>query len=370
MLDLFTPLRPETTLHPNFVSLRDSHMSAPARGMMARICEDFVDPDGNFVEQFQTLGFDARTFEMFLYAMFRESGHVVDRSHARPDFGLARDGIRAWVEAVTVGQPPTGVIQPYRIFPELRDTDQQQEYLRNETVIRFGSPLYTKLRRRYWELPHVAGQPLVLAIQSFHGAGSLAISSSPLATYLFGLDGKWFHDAAGNLVITNEPVVEHRLGLKRIPSGFFAQPDTENISAVLFSNTGTHAKFNRMGQQGAFRSPGLRMLRWGTCHRHDPNATIPAPFLMEVGDPDEGQETWREGTVLIRNPNALHPLPPEWLGAGAEDDLDDGQVVTTFSEPFLPFFSITENFDSTVPDTAVRARARDIEASLIETFPP
>lgn len=70
-----------------------------------------------------------------------------------------------------------------------------------------------------------------------------------------------------------------------------------------------------MGQEGAFRSNAVRMIRYGTCYRHDPNAALPAPFVYEVGD-GEWQETWREGTTLIHNPAALHPVPAGLLGAG------------------------------------------------------
>jgi hypothetical protein len=33
----------------------------------------YEDPDGNFIEQFQTTGFDARLWELYLFAMFCEA---------------------------------------------------------------------------------------------------------------------------------------------------------------------------------------------------------------------------------------------------------------------------------------------------------
>jgi hypothetical protein len=163
-------------------------------------------------------------------------------------------------------------------------------------------------------------------------------------------------------------MLEHRTGDKFIPSGFFAQPNAENISAVLFCNTGTVAKFNRMGHQGSYHDPALRMIRWGSCFRHDPNATLPEGFLHEVGDPEAGLETWREGTVLIHNPFAIHKLPPEWFGAAVEDHMEKGQVVSTFREPFLPYGSLTENFDSTVPAEVINKQAARITAMLKSLF--
>ncbi|RWJ58980.1 MAG: hypothetical protein EOR33_31850 [Mesorhizobium sp.] len=66
--------------------------------MIDEIAEKLVDVDGNFVEQFQSTGFDARTFELFLNTMFAEQGHEVVRDYDRPDFLLRRDGIEVFVE--------------------------------------------------------------------------------------------------------------------------------------------------------------------------------------------------------------------------------------------------------------------------------
>lgn len=79
--------------------------------MRHELQKEFDDPDGNFVEQFQTTGFDARTFELFLFAMFRESGHAINRAYSRPDFLLQKAGIGAWIEAVTANPAPVGAAQ-------------------------------------------------------------------------------------------------------------------------------------------------------------------------------------------------------------------------------------------------------------------
>lgn len=337
--------------------------------MLRELQTRFDDPDGNFVEQFQTTGFDARTFELFLFAMFLESGHVVDRANPRPDFLLMRDGICAAVEAVTANPPGQASGTPYRALPYPQTGQDLAAYLQNEVAIRMGSPLFTKLKQRYWELPHVSGKPLIIAIQAFHAPGSLMISSTPLGHYLFGSRQKWYHDEEGRLVISEEPIEVHR-GTKEIPSGFFAQPDAENISAVLFSNSGTIPKFNRMGHEGRYHRFGVRMLRYGTCYRHDPNATLPKPFLYEVGHQDELVESWREGTVLFKNPRARHQLPDEWLGASAEQDFVNEQAITTFAEPFHPYWSITELFKRwSFPPGRVKRRAKQLFAALKEDFP-
>ncbi len=294
---------------------------------------------------------------------------MVDRTYPRPDFLLRKDGVCAVVEAVTANPPATASGIPYRALPRSRTEQEQVAYLQNEVAIRLGSPLFTKLKQRYWELPHVSGKPLVIAIQSFHAPGSLMISSTPLGHYLFGSRQKWYHDEEGRLIISEEPIDVHR-GTKEIPSGFFAQPEAENISAILFCNAGTIPKFNRMGHEGKYHSWGVRMLRYGTCYQPDPNATRPMAFLYEVGHPDELGETWREGTVLFKNPRARHPFPVEWLGASAEQDFVNGQAVTTFAEPFHPYWSMTENFKRwSLPPGRIKRRAQQMIAALKEDFP-
>ena len=342
-------------------------MHAPARAMMRAIYADFDDPDGNFVEQFQTTGFDARTFELYLFALFREQGWAVDRSHPRPDFCLKKSGVEMFVEATTANQRAPG-IKPYKLHPPERTTAELQAYLANEVPIRLGSPLFSKLQEKYWELPHVAGHALIYAIESFHGAGSLSHTSSSLASYLFGIKQRWYHDDSGNLIVTPDQIASHRIPRKEIPSGFFFQPDTWHISAVLFSNSGTVPKFNRMGQEGAFHSDGVRMIRYGTCYRDDPNSALPAPFLYEVGD-GEWRETWREGTTLIHNPNAEHPVPAGLLGAAAEERLENGRIVAQIAEPFHPYGSLTLNFPGDIPTIKLQKIADRLSAKLTELLP-
>jgi hypothetical protein len=368
-IDIFADIgKPDSELHPQFLCVRDLPGYAPARNLIRELQKDFSDPDGNFVEQFQTFGFDARTFEFFLSVMLKDIGHEVDRSHDRPDFFITKGDLTAAVEAVTANPPPDGTIQPYTNFSESGSVSDAIEHIEQTIPIRLGSPLYTKLRKKYWTLPQMAGKPLIIAIQDFHTAGALLSTSTGLGRYLYGQGQEWWHDKDGNLVIEGHALKEHKLGEKRIPSGFFNQPDAENISAVLFCNTGTMAKFNRMGHQGSYNDKLVRMIRWGTCYRHDPNATVPEAFVYEVGHPEEDMETWREGTVLFLNPNALHPLPSNWFGAALEGKFVDGEEVYAFEEAFLPYGSLTQIFMN-APFAFVQKFADEKVKNLLSVFP-
>ncbi|WP_435656022.1 hypothetical protein [Brucella pituitosa] len=373
-VDPFRTFRSDSDLHPQFLKTRDDPFMAPARAVLREVASTMADPDGNLVEQFQTHGFDNRTFEIYLHALFTEAGHAIDRTHDRPDFLISRAGVQAAVEAVTANPPPTKAYQPYNLMPTTIPSTPEAviSHLKNEVAIKFGSPLNSKLKKKYWELPHVAGLPLVIAIQTFH-SGSLGLSSTSVSQFLFGIDHRHQFDNDGYVVVVGDNVVEH-IGSKTIPSNFFSWPGAENISAVLFCNAGTIPKFGRVGQQGRHRSKAVRMVRYGTCFDHDPKAVEPEQFAYEVGAIGAPVEPWRDGAVLIHNPHALLPLPPEWLGASAEENLQpNGTVVPTWKDPFLPYQSLTMLFPASVSDDymwaqidrqmVMRQRAQELAAT-------
>lgn len=52
----------------------------------------FVDIDGNFVEQFQSTGFDARLWELYLNTYLNEEQFFFDREYNAPDFIVRKSG--------------------------------------------------------------------------------------------------------------------------------------------------------------------------------------------------------------------------------------------------------------------------------------
>ena len=122
-----------------------------------------------------------------------------------------------------------------------------ERYLKDYMPIKFGSPLYTKLRKKYWELPHVHNVPLIFAVADFSSSMSMVQSQSALQRYLFGFEYVTHIDDDGDLRVVPKMIEEHHWEGKTIPSGFFRLPDAQNISAVIGSNAGTIAKFNRKG---------------------------------------------------------------------------------------------------------------------------
>lgn len=331
MPQLFDPVVSNERLHRLFTLVAESWSQAPARVMMQRAFDAMDEPDGNFLEQFQTSGFDARVWELYLSRYFSAAGFEVERA-PRPDFILRRDDLEFGLEATTSN--PTQGAEP---DVDLESEDGRRWLMEQYLPIKFGSPLYSKLRERYWEEDRIRGRPLVLAIESFAFDGSLHFGSNALASYLYGLRPQWHHDAAGQLHVSYEPVEGFRANDVERPANFFGLPEAEHVSAVLFANSGTVPKFNRMGYQEGIGRDGLMMVRRGLRYVHDPDAALPAPFSYEVGD---RMETWGEGVELFHNPQASQPLPQGVFPDATEHRLEDDLIVATIP-PFHPFASLT-----------------------------
>jgi hypothetical protein len=270
--------------------------------------------------------------ELYLFAAFDAAGFEVDAVGHAPDFLVCGHGYE-WAVEATTANPSDGAPPPP--LPENRTA--LQEYIDGELVVRLGSALFSKLNKRYWELPHVAGQPLVLAIQNFASEDAQQLADTALIDYLYGLRTFGEVEADGRLSIYNAEIVQHG-GSKTIPSHFFAIPEAEHISAVLWTNSGTVAKFARMGFQRGLDSGGIRMFREGLRFVMDPDADLPAQFKYEVGS---RWEPWEEGLIIAHNPRALVPLREDAFPGIVHHELTDNGLVRSTLPPFHAFRSRT-----------------------------
>lgn len=336
---LFDISGPGANLHSRFKALASEPGYEPARWMMEDVFASFVDGDGNFLEQFQTTGFDQRVFELYLYAYFARSGFEVNQGHSAPDFIITAEGTSVAVEATTVNPSLEGVLARVgRSIADLSEADIQ-EYQRHELAVRFGGPLFTKLKKKYWKLPQCKGMPIVLAIQAFHDPESLGMSDSALSGYIFGVASRAEHDSQGKLTVEFERLLEHAIGEKVIPSSFFDLEGAENISAVLFSNVGTVAKFSRMGFQAGVANDKIAMMRMGYSLNHSPDALDPTFFHYSLDAPPS-VEMWGEGVVVMLNPRAIHPLPNLFFPYAAQE-IWEGDHVSSIAPPWHPYSSKT-----------------------------
>lgn len=72
---------------------------------------------------------------------------------------------------------------------------------------------------------------------------------------------------------------------------------------------------------------------------------------------------------MIRNPNALNPLPDDWFGAAVEGDSVEGKHVSTFREPFLPYWSLTKMYAGHASNKVIRSEMAHIHAELAKALP-
>lgn len=339
-LDLFTPIVPIDKQHPYFSRLISDSAFTPAKEIIKNMMPYYIDVDGNFVEQFQSVGFDSRLWELCVYAYLTEEQLFIDREHNTPDFIVKKYAKTVAIEAVIVGRKKDNPPKYFKGFQYEKTSNEILVDHENAMPIRFGSSLYSKLKKKYWELPHVNGNPLVFAIADFHDDQSMLWSSTALSNYLYGFRDDFHFNDKGQLIIEPKKIERHKVGEKEILSGFFFQPDTEHISAVLFSASGTISKFNRMGRQAGFKDPNVIMIRIGTFHDHDPNAAFPKMFKYIVDE--KSKETWGEGFSMYHNPNALCPVPEDLFPSIGHHHFRDGFIVSTLPE-FYPYGSLTHH---------------------------
>jgi hypothetical protein len=244
-------------------------------------------------------------------------GYGFDRSRAVPDFHCVGFLGDFFIEATTVGVSPE--------TPELTP-DNEDAYFSDYVPIRFSSALCAKLAKRYWELPHVAGRPLVIAIQDFHALGSMTWTAEVLHEYLYG-----YRQAERDGKVVSEKIERHRWGKKDIASNFFGLPEAKNISAVIANPSGTLSKFKRMGFLTGFGKQQLKILRRGMAYQRQP---FPTPFAVEVTGPGY-TETWTEGMAVYHNPNAIIPLREESFPGAGHFTIEDGWLMSNLP-PFFP----------------------------------
>lgn len=335
-LDPMRPIIPAGRRNPAFVALTEREGYSPALDVVREMLNFYEDPDGNFIEQFQSKGFDARLWELYLFGVFTEMGFLIDRTHNAPDFACDHFGKKIYVEAVTLGETQG---QANTVNPE--NVEQARELQQGYVAHRFANALTAKLRKHYWDLEHVRGHPLVFAVADFSAPASMLWTHNALPLFLYGYEYDWHKDEQGKLIIEPKKIQKHVYKDREIPSAFFSWEDADNVSAVLFSNCGTISKFNRIGKIAGFGSPKVRMVRFGEAQRHDPNSDVPNRFKFEVHDPAY-RETWAESVSIFHNPRAKFPLNPDHFPGAAHHFLDEHGMVRTFMGEFHQFWSVTK----------------------------
>jgi len=326
ILDFFKLIVSEEKQHPFFKKLNEDIGQSAAKEIIQKLMLHFIDIDGNYIEQFQSNGFDARLWELYLNTYFYEENLYLNRDYHAPDFLVEKFGYKVAIEAVIVGRKEDTPIENFEERLRESSFEEDKERLKDEIPIKFGSPLFSKLKKEYWKLSNVANNPLVFAIADFHDNMAMTWTGSALHRYLYGVHHEHTYNDEGEPIITPLKIETHKFADKEIPSGFFFQEDAENISAILFSASGTLSKFNRMGHQAGLGDKKVKLIRSGFYHKHDENASMTNFISYEVGI--DSNESWAEGISMFHNPNAKFPVPEGLFPSIAHHHFKDGQIVS------------------------------------------
>lgn len=321
-------------LHSFFRILTEAPGRHPGRSVLKEIGPWLAPTDPHFVHEFQFEQFDQRLWELYLWATFRELRFDVSQPKA-PDFLCEGPGFAFTVEATTVAPSTSGVLADR---PDPRTPDEMESFLADYMPMKFGSSLTSKLRKKdkggrsYWERGSAGDKPFLLAIADFHvpggpdTVGSMSYTHSALWPYLYGRRVEW-EMVDGRVVVRAVGIDGHTFRGKTIETGFFDLPGAENVSAVIFSNAGTLAKFDRMGIAAGFRPDGFTYVRRGYRFDPDPRAYRPIPFAETIEGPDY-VEHWSDELQVFHNPKATHPLDRAVFSGVTQHFFEDGDQIT------------------------------------------
>lgn len=211
--------------------------------------------------------------------------------------------------------------------------------LKDYYTIKIASILFSKMKKAYWELDWVKSKPFVIALMPSHNKLAYFLPDYLAIEYIYG---KWFKasiNEEGKIESTSGIKIEHNYEAKSIPSGFFEQENTENVSAIIFANTCETNKFNRMGQQGKYYDEDLIIVRTGSAYNNTPDD--PANYFQHHVHPGNTIEMWSEGVSILHNPKAKYPLDRKLFeGVRQIWTTPDGKLDGEMPE-FYPFNSIT-----------------------------
>lgn len=342
--DLFKELENEKTIHPHYKLLKESDSYSSAKEVIKEISYHYKDIDGNFIDQFQSLnGFDSRIFELYLFCFFREQSFSFKRDFEAPDFIVNKIGIEIAIEAVTISRKSENI----KHIADYKPKSQEEiiSELENNVPLMFGSAIYDKVKKKYWEKEHVQNKPFLIAIADFHDTMSMTWTFNSLLEYLYGYRyNNYKHSETGELIINPEKIDFFlKSNGTKIPAGFFLDKANKNISAILFSSTATLSKFNRIGRQAGMGNKKSLSIRNMIVYNHDEN--VDKPDVVKYLVDENANETWSEGIVIYHNPNALYPLDPTLFEDSVAQCFFDlkSKLVRSLMPKIFPYASYTMN---------------------------
>jgi hypothetical protein len=242
-MSLFQTRIPEKRLHRAFKQILDDPKSAPVQDVILSWATGLLERRGEqqkFINEFQTT-FNSTFWELYLNKAFSELGFSVDYTKASPDFCVTTpNGYQFSVEAVIADNPSNSSSND---SVKNRDERMSSETLKLAGKMRDKLDIFTGTKGKkfpYSTLEHVQGRPFVIAIAPFDSDVSLMQNNEIINRVLFGLDSP-----DQDTLATGE---QKRIVSISKPSGspvelgIFTNDTYKEVSAVLFSTTGTFGK--------------------------------------------------------------------------------------------------------------------------------
>lgn len=305
---------------------RSRHQAA---WMISHLFYSMPRPDDNFCRDFQTENLHTRLWELHLLACFREQGRFVSQEHRSPDFRISRrNGESAWIEAVTTN--PSERYDHATTWADSPPSDLSERII-GPAAVRFARTIRSKLQRHYDQLPHVSGTPFALAVADFHAQGSMTWTRPALIAYLYGEYATTQQGDEREAAVMIQ--IEHLLGAQNIPAGLFRFPENAGLSAIIFSNACSLAKFGRVLVSMSQLDEGLTNTRFGLIFDRTPGAVEGLPFCLDVTSQEyrnlwpQGFEPWSAELEVFHNPLAKHPFSRDILPEATHWFVRDGVTV-------------------------------------------
>ncbi len=300
-MQLFEPIVQEAQQHPNFRSLL--RQQNPYKfDVLQDWARGFVDRDGKFVHEFQTT-FNSSFWEIYLFAVLKKYGLVVDFTKTRPDFYIPSENFS--IEATIASNPQDG--PPEHIAWSSGLLPQDFNEFNRKSILRLANSLTAKHRKyldSYAGLDHVRNRPFVIAVTSFDQPFGFMACQRPVEAVVLGHyvdEERYIGNGRPEGGLDGEDLQRvFKNSGSPVELGLFRSPAYREISAVIFSSCATLGKVQALSADPSDAS-------FFTALRLNPHSDQPHVIRQPKS---RYQESLVDGLRVYHNPFATHPLDP------------------------------------------------------------
>ncbi len=344
--DLFNVIVDESQQSLLFKQVLTDPVYAKTHVVMNEWGEGLLERSGEakkFIKEFQTT-FNSSFWELYLNKAFKSLGFEIDYSKASPDFNLiSKDNRRISVEAVTSNSSKSQELK-------IDSSDINDEDFLNESTLKLSGKIRDKhqlylgdgkKKHPYSSLEHVKGNPFVLAVSPFDSKLAQTQNNTAINRVLYGLEPPKDYNSPQEAI----DFILNKNG-KNVDLGIFTNDSYKEISAVIFSTTGTFSKavveagtasfvratrMRKMGIVEFMAKEGLDKIGRFRTQVSDTYDIFSERFFsgydvcghdMYWYEASEHTETHLDGLQIYHNPYALYPL--------AEDDFNGREIIHYF----------------------------------------